>query len=122
VEDQPIGKVGGTVRRYSNSFWLTSRQIRSQRNRNTTWPTHPPSPFYTAHPVEKMIDNHEKLMKAISTGYIDVTVPHFSIAFVSGNDHGDKVGRVCLFASTKRLLSGHLSTSNVTFGFDDLRS
>lgn len=54
--------------------------------------------------------------------YIDVTVPHFSIAFVSGNDHGDKVGRVCLFASTKRLLSGHLSTTNVTFGFDDLRS
>jgi hypothetical protein len=53
---------------------------------------------------------------------IDVTLPHFSIAFVSGNDHGDKVGRVCLFASTKGLLSGHLSTSNVTFGFDDLRS
>ncbi len=71
MEDQPIGKVGGIVRRYSNSFWLTSRQIRSQRNRNTTWPTHPPSPFYTAHPVEKMIDNHEKMtMKVIYLGYI----------------------------------------------------
>jgi hypothetical protein len=70
VEDQPIGKVGGTIRRYSNSFWLTSRQIRSQRNRNTTWPTHPPSPFYTAHPVEKMMDNHEKMMKVISIGYL----------------------------------------------------
>ena len=46
VGDQPIGKVGETVRRYSNFSWPMFRQIRSQRNPNTTSPTHPPSPFY----------------------------------------------------------------------------